>query len=73
MNNIEFQVHTDVHPAGAMPVLIAALSTETDSTALRAEYSLLISAFDFVCALREIALAQHPKARCQLRSVAAGN
>jgi hypothetical protein len=49
------------------------MSAETDSTALRAEYSLLISAFDFVCALREIALAQHPKGRCQLRSVAAGN
>jgi hypothetical protein len=72
MNDIQFQVRASVHPPGAMPALIAALSAETDSTALQADYSLLISAFDFVGALREIALARHPQCRCQVRSAAAG-
>jgi hypothetical protein len=55
-----------------MPSLAAALSSTGDSTALRAEYALLISAFDFVSTLRDIARTQYPKHRCQLRSVAAG-
>jgi len=71
-NDLQFLVKTDIHPAGAFPSVMTALSSETDSTALRADYSLLISAFDFVCALREIALGKFPPCRCQVRSVAAG-
>lgn len=70
--DLQFLVKTDIHPPGVMPSVMTALSAETDSTALRAEYSLLISAFDFVSTLREIALAQFARHRCQVRSVAAG-
>jgi len=70
--DLQFLVKADIHPAGVLPTVISALSSEGDSTALRAEYSLLISAYDFVSALREIALAQLPQHHCQVRSAAAG-
>ena len=70
--DLQFVVATDVRPAGVLPSVISALSSEADSTAVRAEYSLLISAFDFVSALRTIVLAHLPGARCQVRSAAAG-
>jgi hypothetical protein len=71
-NDLQFLIKTDIHPAGVLPSVMTALSAETDSTALRADYSLLISAFDFVCALREIALANLSQCRCQVRAVAPG-
>jgi ATPase family associated with various cellular activities (AAA) len=69
---MQFLLNANVHPSSVMPAVATALSSKTDSTAVRADYSLLISAFDFICALREIALASLPKCRCQVRSVAAG-
>jgi hypothetical protein len=52
--------------------MMTALSAVGDSTALRADYSLLISAFDFVSALREVALRRFPEAFCKVRAIAPG-
>jgi hypothetical protein len=54
--DLQFLLHTDIRPLGRLPSLKSALSGDGDSTALQAEYSLLISVFDFVSALRDIAL-----------------
>lgn len=72
MNNASFVIKASLHPAGVMPSVAAALSADADSTAMQEDYSLLISAFDFVSALREIAIAKFPECTCQMRSVAAG-
>ena len=72
MNKMQFLLNGNVHPSSVMPAIAAALSAESDSTAVRADYSLLISAFDFVCALRDIARANFQECRVQVRSVAAG-
>jgi hypothetical protein len=71
-NDLRFLVNADVHPLGALPSLLTALSARTDSTAVRADYSLLISVFDFVTALREIALGNFPQHQCQVRAIAPG-
>lgn len=72
MEKIQFGINADVRPPSVIPSLAVALSSRADSTAVRAEYALLIAAFDFVGALREIGLANFPDSRCQIRSVAAG-
>jgi hypothetical protein len=69
---LNFVVNTDVNPLGALPALKTALEAFEDSTALRANYSLLISAFDFVTALREIALATYPRGLCRVTAIAPG-
>ncbi len=56
MNKMQFLLNGNVHPSSVMPAIAAALSAQSDSTAVRADYSLLISAFDFVCALRDIGM-----------------
>jgi hypothetical protein len=65
-------LNTDIHPLGRLPSLLTSLSAQIDSTAMRADYSLLISAFDFIAALREVALDRLPQCRCQVRAVAPG-
>ena len=55
MNKMQFLLNGNVHPSSVMPAIATALAAQSDSTAVRADYSLLISAFDFVCALRDIA------------------
>ena len=72
MDKMQLSLRAEVRPAGSMPSLANALSADGDSTAVRAEYALLISAFDFVCALREIVRAHFPQAPCQIRSASAG-
>src|SRR5437763_6790122 len=72
MNKIDFSINADVRVPGILPSIAAALSSQIDSTAMRAEYALLISAFDFVSALRTIASAHFPQCRCQVRSVSVG-
>jgi hypothetical protein len=71
-DKMQFLLNGNVHPSSVMPAIASALSSQTDSTAVRADYSLLISAFDFVCALRDIARGNFPQGRCQVRSIAAG-
>ncbi len=72
MNKMQFTLNADIRMPGALPSLANALSSEGDSTAVRAEYALLISAFDFVCTLRDIVRAHFPQGRCQMRSASAG-
>ncbi|HEX3953970.1 MAG TPA: AAA family ATPase [Stellaceae bacterium] len=72
MKDFKFLLKTEIRTPGALPSIATALAAETDSVAMRAEYALLISAFDFVGALREIAQAHFPQHRCQVRSVMAG-
>ena len=72
MNKMQFLLNGNVHPSSVMPAIATALASQNDTTAVRADYSLLISAFDFVCALRDIARGNFPQCRCQVRSVAAG-
>src|SRR5260370_8882135 len=72
MNKMQFTLNADIRMPGALPSLANALSAEGDSTAVRAEYALLISAFDFVCTLRDIVRARFPQGRCQMRSASAG-
>ena len=71
-NSLQFLLNTNVHPAGSLPSVMTALSAEADSTALRADYSLLISAFEFVSALRDIVMSRFLQHRCQLRAIAPG-
>jgi hypothetical protein len=70
--DLRFVVNSEARPLGALPSLKTALEASADSTALRADYSLLISAFDFVSALRDIALAAHRDAQCSITAVAPG-
>lgn len=72
MDKVHFGINADVRPPSVIPSLATALSSRADSTAVRAEYALLIAAFDFVGALREVAIGHFAGCRCQLRSVAAG-
>jgi hypothetical protein len=70
--DLRFVVNADASPLGALPSLKTALEAFEDSTALRANYSLLISAFDFVTALREIALSAYPNGVCRVKAIAPG-
>jgi len=72
MRDLKFEVGGLLHSLGSLPSLKTALTALDESTALRADYSLLTSAFDFVCVLREIALAAHAGAQCRIAAVAPG-
>src|SRR5947209_5301452 len=72
MDKISFGINADVRVPGVLPSIAAALSASGDSTAMRAEYALLISAFDFVSELRDIARRRFPQGACQVRSVSVG-
>jgi hypothetical protein len=71
-NKLHFLIDADFRPVGALPSVMTALSAEIDSTAVRADYSLLISAFEFVSTLRDIALAAHRQTQCKVTAVAPG-
>lgn len=72
MNDFQFALKADVRVPGILPSIATALASDADSMVMRAEYALLISAFDFVGALRDVAQVHFPEQRCQVRSVSAG-